>query len=83
MVQDETSRFGLNNLRTLLAVALDAATEETAITISIQNELPEAMIAAIILVDHLMWEKTGFLVPDQNFLGLEPSQFLDTLINIS
>ena len=56
VVENESSGLVIHKKLTLLSVSLDAASKEAAIVVSSQEEVPEALVTAIILLNHLMRE---------------------------
>ena len=48
-----------------------------------REEIPEAFVTAIVLIDHFVREKSSLFVPDQDLFRHQTGEFLNTLINIT
>jgi hypothetical protein len=83
MVQDKPRWLTFQNMWSVLAISFDAAAHQTVVLSTLLEEGPEAIFSTIMLLDHLVWECSCFLVSDQDLLWLETSQLLNTFINVS
>ena len=64
------------------ALALDATAHEATVTITLEEEVPEAFFATVMVLDHLVWKVTRLLISNENLLGLKSSQIGDAFIDV-
>ena len=70
-------------MRTFFTFASDGATHQAVFFSSLNQEFPKSFFASIVLSNKLVWEATSFFILKQNFLWQEPSEILDSFVNIA